>query len=59
MTNEIETVWFHDGIKVDHIDSFTSELYIDGFLAKRYNGETAWMDAERDAYDLAVKRMYQ
>lgn len=54
-----ETVWFYSNVSVDHIDSFNSELYLDGWLHKQYTGETAWMDAERDAQDVAFQRMYQ
>lgn len=59
MTNEIETVWFHNDIRVDHIDSMNSELFVGEYRRKAYYGETAWMDAERDGYDLAIERMYR
>ena len=59
MTNEIETVWFHDSVKVTHEDNMNSTLHVDGKVKKFYVGETAWMDAERDGYDLAIERMYR
>lgn len=58
MTNEVETIYFHDSVVVKHLDNMNSVLYVDTKRKKRYHGETAWMDAERDANDIAVKRMY-
>ena len=59
MTNETETVYFHDSVCVKHLDNMNSVLYVDAKRKQRYHGETAWMDAERDANDIALERMYQ
>lgn len=59
MTDNIETVYFHDSVVVKHLDNMNSVLYVDAKRKQRYYGETAWSDAERDAYDISVKRMYQ
>ena len=59
MTDNTETVYFHDSVVVKHLDNMNSVLYVDAKRKQRYHGETAWMDAERDANDIALERMYQ
>lgn len=39
-------------------DSMSGIVKRDGKVVKKFRGETAWMDAERFARDLAVKAMY-
>ena len=58
MTDNTETVYFHDSVVVKHLDNMNSVLYVDAKRKMRYHGETAWMDAERDASDIAMERMY-
>ena len=53
-----ETVYFGEHIVVKHLDNMNSVLYVDAKRKKRYHGETAWMDAERDASDIEMERMY-
>lgn len=58
MTNQVETIYFHDSVVVKHLDNMNSVLYVDAKRKQRYYGETAWMDAERDANDIAIKRKH-
>ena len=54
----METIYFHDSVVVKHLDNMNSVLYVDAKRKQRYYGETAWMDAERDANDIAIKRKH-
>lgn len=56
----METIYFHDSVYVEHLDAMNSRLWKDGELEAEYGpSEVAWQDAERDAYDIAVERMYR
>jgi hypothetical protein len=39
-------------------DSMSATLTVDGRKVRHYTGETAWSDAERDASDVVLKRVY-
>lgn len=47
------------GVSVEHDDAnLMSRVLDNGKKVKVYKGETAWMDAERFAYDLVTKRVF-
>ena len=41
MTDNTETVYFHDSVVVKHLDNMNSVLYVDAKRKMRYHGETA------------------
>lgn len=54
-----ETLQFGWGVSVEHDDAkLISRVFDNGKKVKLYTGESAWMDAERFAYDLTVSRTY-
>ena len=42
------------GIEVQDLTNFLSVVYINGTFEKRFQGETAWSDAQRFALDLVL-----
>lgn len=54
----METTTYADGIIVAETDSISGVVKVGGKVVKEFQGETAWMDAERYAMDLALKRVY-
>jgi len=48
---------FGHGITVDS-DAMSGIVRVNNKVVKTYKGETAWMDAERYAMDLAFKVIY-
>jgi hypothetical protein len=52
-----ERIDFGFGVTVEHIDNDTSYVYDKG-NALLFQGESAWSNAERFAYDLTVSRQY-
>lgn len=58
-TMNTETLQFGWGVSVEHDDAnLISRVFDNGEKVKAYKGETAWMDAERYAYDLVTSRTY-
>ena len=47
------------GIEVQDLTNFLSIVYIDSVFEKRFQGETAWSDAQRFALDLVTKTMVE
>ena len=47
------------GIEVQDLTNFLSIVYIDSVFEKRFQGETAWSDAQRFALDLVTKKMVE
>lgn len=54
-----EVVSFGHGVIAVHFDSDTSRVFDNGSVAATFQGETAWSDAERFAYDLAYQYMIE
>jgi hypothetical protein len=53
----METIDHGLGVTTD-TDSMHGVVKQDGKIVKKFHGETAWMDAERYARDLATKIRY-
>lgn len=54
-----ETLQYGWGVSVEHDDAnLISRVFDNREKVKAYKGETAWMDAERYAYDLVTSRTY-
>ena len=49
------TEWGFTGNIVTETTSMTGKVMVNGMTVKKFQGETAWMDAERYAYDLQIK----
>ena len=55
----IDNVWFGKYLVV-HEDSLNSYVKLDNKVVKYFrNKESAWMEAERWAYDAQVKELYR
>jgi hypothetical protein len=49
---------YADGSIVTETDASSGVVRVKGKVVKKFRGETAWMDAERYAMDLAFKIIY-
>ena len=47
------------GIERHDLTAFLSIVYINGTFEKRFQGETAWSDAQRFALDIVTKKMVE
>jgi hypothetical protein len=47
------------GIERHDLTAFLSIVYINGTFEKRFQGETAWSDAQRYALDIVTKKMVE
>jgi hypothetical protein len=47
------------GIERHDLTAFLSIVYINGTFEKRFQGETAWSDAQRYALDIVMKKMVE
>lgn len=48
---------FNFGITVE-MDGMFANVKVDGKTVTAFMGETAWMDAEREAFDLVMAKQY-
>lgn len=54
---EPEITQYGYGIERHDLTAFLSIVYVNGTFEKRFQGETAWSDAQRYALDLHTKEM--
>lgn len=49
---------YADGSIITETDAVSGVVRVNGKVVKKFKGESAWMDAERYAMDLAFKIIY-
>lgn len=54
---EPEIVKYDYGVERQDLTPFLSIVYVNGTFQKRFQGETAWSDAQRYALDLVTQEM--